>query len=182
VRSVLAVALAIGLVAYPDKTRPMIINFMGMFWLASGIVSLRWGIRGGRPNRVPLAAGIIGVIAGIAILTRLFYLSELGSARDTVGAYALGLIMVGTGVLHLVHGFRGDQLAPWGTRILGALEVVLGIILLLVATSVLGKTPTVTGVAFFLAAGWAFIGAGVLMTQALRSRRLAETKEEAGED
>ena len=40
-RGLLAVTLGVALVFQPDKTRPILANFMGMFWLASGIVSLR---------------------------------------------------------------------------------------------------------------------------------------------
>ena len=39
----LATALGLALILQPDKARPMLINFMGVFWLAAGIVSLRWG-------------------------------------------------------------------------------------------------------------------------------------------
>jgi uncharacterized membrane protein HdeD (DUF308 family) len=36
-RSLLAVALGLALVLKPEKTRPMLVNFMGMFWLMAGI-------------------------------------------------------------------------------------------------------------------------------------------------
>ena len=41
-RSVLAVALGLALILQPEKTRPMLVNFMGMFWLMAGVMSLRW--------------------------------------------------------------------------------------------------------------------------------------------
>jgi uncharacterized membrane protein HdeD (DUF308 family) len=44
--------------------------FIGTFWLASGIVSLRWGTIGERARGWPLLAGVIGVLAGFGILSR----------------------------------------------------------------------------------------------------------------
>ena len=41
IRGMLAVTLGLVLFFKPDKTRLMLANFMGMFWLASGIISLR---------------------------------------------------------------------------------------------------------------------------------------------
>jgi uncharacterized membrane protein HdeD (DUF308 family) len=35
-RSVLALALGLALVLEPDRTRPFLVNFIGVFWLASG--------------------------------------------------------------------------------------------------------------------------------------------------
>ena len=40
-RGLMAITLGLVLLFQPDKTRPMLGNFMGMFWLASGIISLR---------------------------------------------------------------------------------------------------------------------------------------------
>ena len=48
VRGMLAITLGVALVFWPDKARPILVNFMGMFWLVSGIVSLRWGVHGER--------------------------------------------------------------------------------------------------------------------------------------
>jgi uncharacterized membrane protein HdeD (DUF308 family) len=51
IRGILAVSLGVMLVFQPEKTRPMLGNFMGMFWLVSGIFSLRWGASGERAQR-----------------------------------------------------------------------------------------------------------------------------------
>ena len=40
---VLAVTLGVTLLFWPDKARPMLTSSKGMFWLVSGVVSLRWG-------------------------------------------------------------------------------------------------------------------------------------------
>jgi uncharacterized membrane protein HdeD (DUF308 family) len=54
VRGLLAIALGVSLILWPDKARPMLVNFMGMFWLVSGIVSLRWGVHGERARGLSL--------------------------------------------------------------------------------------------------------------------------------
>ena len=60
IRGILAVALGVGLLLSPEKALPILGNFMGMFWLASGVISLRWGAVGERPRRIAVLAGIIG--------------------------------------------------------------------------------------------------------------------------
>lgn len=56
VRGMLAISLGIALVFQPDKARPGLVSFMGMFWLFSGIVSLRWGVHGERARGLSLLA------------------------------------------------------------------------------------------------------------------------------
>ena len=69
VRGMLAVTLGVALVYWPDKARPILVNFMGMFWLVSGIVSLRWGVHGERAKGLSLLAGATGVLAGTGMLS-----------------------------------------------------------------------------------------------------------------
>jgi len=44
----IAAALGLALILPPEKTPPRLVNFMGMFWLMAGMVSLRWGTDGER--------------------------------------------------------------------------------------------------------------------------------------
>lgn len=62
-RGLLAITLGVVLVFYPDKTRWILGNFMGMFWLVSGFMSLRWSATGERARGWALLAGIVGVLA-----------------------------------------------------------------------------------------------------------------------
>ena len=77
-RSVLATALGLALILQPEKTRPMLINFMGMFWLMAGVMSLRWGANGERARRVSVVAGIVGITAGVLVLARFVIISVVG--------------------------------------------------------------------------------------------------------
>ncbi len=66
VRGILATLLGLALLVQPDRARPLLVNFMGMFWLASGIMSVRWGASGQPTRQIwPILAGIAGIIAGI---------------------------------------------------------------------------------------------------------------------
>jgi uncharacterized membrane protein HdeD (DUF308 family) len=173
-RSVLAVALGLALILHPDKTRPMLINFMGMFWLMAGIMSLRWGTNGERAQRVSVVAGIVGIMAGGVVLARLLIVDALG--QQVVYVILGGLITL----IGLVHVFEGDRTGPdrqrrrsWTGALLGAFEIGLGLVLLLWREEL--------GLLFYaMVTMWAFIAAFVLLRQALRQRaRLAASPEES---
>ena len=166
VRGLLATFLGIALIFQQDKTRPFLVNFMGMFWLASGIMSLRWGASGRRARRLSLAAGIIGILGGILVLTRNL---ASGFLAEVVVLYILGGIIVLTGIIHTVGGFRvGEETErhwSWTSLLLGIFEIILGTLLLL--------SPTDLGRGVFLTASiWAFVGAFMLIGDALRQRAL----------
>jgi uncharacterized membrane protein HdeD (DUF308 family) len=177
VRGILAVSLGTALLFQPEKTLPMLGNFMGMFWLASGIISLRWGASGERPHRFAVLAGVIGVLAGIAMLTRSF--TRTWVPEDILFSL-LGVVVLLTGVLHVFGGFRvgeGDH-RKWSLTafLLGAFEIVLGILLIV--------EPYGRSTFFYLAVViWALVGGFILITDAIRLRRahqreIADGKEE----
>ena len=78
IRGMLAITLGVALLFWPDKARPILVNFMGMFWLVSGIVSLRWGVHGERARGLSLLAGAAGVLAGVGMLSRRLYPGHRG--------------------------------------------------------------------------------------------------------
>lgn len=163
-RGVLATLLGIALIFQPDKTRPMLVNFMGMFWLASGIMSLRWGASGRRARRRSLVAGVIGILGGLVVLTREV---SRGFLEETVVIYILGTVIVLTGLIHAVGGFRvGEETEhqwSWTSLLLGIFEIVLGALLL--------TSPSDPGPGIFVAASlWAFVGGIMLFGEALRQR------------
>jgi uncharacterized membrane protein HdeD (DUF308 family) len=136
-----------------------------MYWLGSGLISLRWGVGGRRSKGVWLAAGIIGVLAGLAMLSRSVTRSVL---PETTLFYVLGLVILFTGLLHIFGGFRtGESLSrEWSVAslLLGVFEVVLGLVMI--------STPTQFGPALHLAAGaWALLGGTILIGDAMRVRR-----------
>jgi uncharacterized membrane protein HdeD (DUF308 family) len=165
IRGLLAVALGVALLAQPEKTRPMLANFMGMFWLVSGLISLRWGVSGQRSTGLWLVAGIIGVLAGIGMLTRGVAKSWV---REDVFTSVLGLVIALTGIIHIFGGFRtGPDLGrqqSWSALLLGIFEIILGLLLV--------GAPLERGTGIYLAATvWALVGGFILIADAMAVRR-----------
>lgn len=171
-RGMLAVALGVALFFQPDKARPMLVNYMGMFWLTSGIVSLRWGVHGERARGLSLLAGAIGVLAGVGMLTRRW---TTGVENEEILLTTLGLAILLTGLMHTFGGFRTGpeqtHLAgrkrkwSWTSFLLGLFEMVLGLLLVI--------SPLERGqVVYTVVSIWAFAGGATLLGDAVRLRRL----------
>ena len=185
IRGLLAVSLGVVLIFQPDKARPMLVNFMGMFWLVSGIVSLRWGVRGERAKGLSLLAGAAGVLAGIGMLSRRF---TTGMVGEDVLISVMGLIILLTGLMHIFGGFRTGPVETqpvsqnrfrglprtwsWTAFLLGLFEIVLGVILVIAP---MGRGPLI----YFAASVWALVGGTILLGDAVRLRRLRQTAQRA---
>lgn len=173
-RGLFAVTLGIALIFQQDKTRPILGNFMGMYWLASGIVSLRFGATGRRARGLPLLAGVVGVFAGVAMLGR-----SVASEYVVEGIIfaVLGIMIILTGFLHIFGGFRTElgerRRWSWKSFLLGLFEIVLGVLLIV--------EPLEQGTFVYIAASvWALIGGLILVGDALRIRQqanLSQTKD-----
>lgn len=163
-RSILALFLGLALILQPDKARPMLVNFMGMFWLAAGIMSLRWSASGERARRMSVVVGIVSIVAGLLILGR-FLLSQLVGEAPII--LLLGVIIVLTGLVHVFEGFRTgsdrQRQRSWTSTILGAFEIVLGLAVLVWRDDFGPFFYTVVTI-------WAFGAAFVLLSEALRQR------------
>lgn len=177
IRGILAIALGVALLFWPNKAQPVLINFMGMFWLLSGIVSLRWGIHGERARGVSLLAGAIGVLAGMGMLTSHF---TTGMASRDILRSVLSLIIFLTGLMHVIGGFRTGPVEThlfsqnrkwsWTAFLLGFFEMVLGMMLLI--------SPLDRGrVVYFAASVWALLGGVILIGEAVRLRRIRQRLE-----
>ena len=166
IRGLLATFLGLALVFQPDKARPMLVNFMGMFWLASGLMSVRWGATGHATRRPwPILAGIAGIIAGLLALTR--HLTA-GILNELVILNLLGGVMILTGIIHISGGFRigkHERHRTWASVLLGAFEIILGGLALLAQSLEFGR-------AFYWSLTiWALAGGFLLFADALALRR-----------
>lgn len=176
IRGMLAITLGVALIFWPDKARPILTNFMGMFWLVSGIVSLRWGVHGERARGLSLLAGAAGFLAGIGMLSRRF---TQGMVGEDVLLSVIGLIILLTGLMHIFGGFRtGPEVShlfsenrkwSWTAFLLGVFEMVLG---LLLVVEPLGRGPLV----YFAASFWALVGGAILLGDAVRLRRIRQRR------
>jgi uncharacterized membrane protein HdeD (DUF308 family) len=169
-RSVLAVTLGLALILQPDKARPMVLNFMGLFWLTAGIMNLRWGTNGERARRLSVVIGSVGIVAGALVLGR-FLLSQL-MGQELI-ELVLGITIVLTGLVHVFEGVRtgtgSQRQRSWTSTALGAFEVVLGLVVLIWRDE-FGATFYVVVIV------WAFVAAFVLLSEALRQRARAKLR------
>lgn len=173
IRALLAFALGISLLFIPDKTHKMLGNFMGMFWLMSGILLVRQEIHLKR-SRLFLVLGIVGALTGLMMVTR--GVSSRWVAQDVVNNI-LGAVILLTGILHVTGGFQFGRKAMMGRTgvsiILGVFEIGLGIMLLL-------TEPGLDQRVYLAATLWALVGGTLLLIDAIRQRRQEKTAQEPG--
>jgi uncharacterized membrane protein HdeD (DUF308 family) len=163
-RAVLAFGIGLALLLTPGGGESALATFMGIYWLASGISSLAWAYRGPFLRRMAFVAGIVGVATGTLVLSH-----ELLGTRivppDRV-LPAIGTVIVLTGALHLAGGFMVGELGdrwPTGHLLLGAMELVLGVVLMLSPQ----RLELIDGIATI----WAFLAGSLLAFDAYRAHR-----------
>ncbi len=160
-RAGLAVVLGVALIFQPDKTRSMLVNFMGMFWLMTGLMSLSWGARHKAYRRRASFVGSLSVLTGLLVLLRNLM---RGWLDETFVVVLLAMVMILTGMLHVTEGIpnvrEGRRQRSRASFMLGIFELALGAVLL--------YTPLDTGpVVYGLATLWALAGGVLLFGEAL---------------
>ena len=160
VRGAMAIVLGLALALERDRAPGALANFMGVYWILNGVVTLQWGLMA-EPRRrlLPFAAGAIGVVTGAVVL--------MLNVGTTYLLSFLGLVIALTGVAHLLGGFEFADVSGRGWRPgvpLGILEVGLGATL--IVTSGQGGSLST-----WLASAWALLGGTVLIFDALLIRR-----------
>jgi len=133
IQGIFAVLIGLLLVISPGVTTFVLIQFLGFYWLISGIFGIvsifidssLWGWK--------LFAGILGILAGI-IQNPLWSTLIVPSTLVII----LGVEGIIIGVVNLIQAFSGGG---WGVGILGALSILFGI--LLVANPLVGAATLV---------------------------------------
>ena len=170
IRATLAFSLGVTMLLMPDKTGPKLANFIGMYWLIGSILSLRWDASGRRARGLSLLSAVVGVIAGLILLSRGL---TLGWAAEATFFFMLGLVILLTGLIHVFGGVKTGRDAArkwsWASFLLGIFEVVLG---LLVVIRPLARGPLIS----LSASIWALLGGLILIGDAIRIRRLGQKK------
>jgi len=170
IRAAFAVILGFSLLVIPEKTSAMLLNFMGMFWITSGIVSIRQELHPDG-NRLMLVVGFIGVLAGMLMIVRKLTHHLLS---ENLVIILLGTIISLTGILHVGSGFRFGKQAIHGRTtlsvMLGIFELILG---MLIIFSDGGGSPTIYWVAII----WSLLGGSLLIGDAFRQRRQRKSNE-----
>ncbi|MEA3326633.1 MAG: DUF308 domain-containing protein [Chloroflexota bacterium] len=124
VQGIFSILIGLLLVTYPAATTAVIVQFIGIYWLVTGIFSLvaifvdktMWGWK--------LFAGILGILAGLAIMQHPLWSAVL---LPTVLVIFLGVDGLIIGVVSLIAAFKGGG---WAAGILGGLSIVFGLLLL----------------------------------------------------
>jgi len=142
---IIAIIAGLFLLYSPVVTTILLIQILGIFWLAGGIISILGALIFSGNRWWKLLSGILGIIAGVAILTYPIYSPFIILTFFVIFIGAWAII---TGVVKLAWAFKGGG---WGMGILGILTIILG--LLLLTNSLVGALvlPWVFG--FFLILG-----------------------------
>ncbi len=142
IEGIAALIIGIFFVTAPGGTSVFAVTVLGFYFLIRGIIAL---IEIFLPDRVTpwgwlLFLGILGIIAGLAVLRHPLYATALVGTTLIIFIACLALIM---GFVGVVMAFVG---AGWGSGILGALSIIIAVILFM---NVIGATlllPLVIGI------------------------------------
>jgi uncharacterized membrane protein HdeD (DUF308 family) len=142
---VIAILVGLFLLYSPAVTTIFLIQILGIFWLAGGILSVLGAFIFSGNRLWKLLGGVLSIIAGIVILTYPIY-SPL--VVLTLFVIFVGVWAIITGAVRLIGGLKGEG---WGTGILGILTIILGLLLLTNTLAGALALPWVFG--FFLIIG-----------------------------
>ena len=153
VQGIIALLVGVALLASPGKTMLVIITFLGAYWLVSGffsLISIFWD----RSNTLwKVILGIIGIIAGLAILAYPIYSTFMVPYVFTIMVGFLGLFY---GVIALIGAFTGKG---WGIGILGLLSIIFGCLILAEPVAATIAVPFVFGLIGIVFGFAAIVGA-----------------------
>jgi uncharacterized membrane protein HdeD (DUF308 family) len=166
VRGIFSLLLGIA-VLFTQDNRAMLANFIGVYWLLSGLLTIRWAVtvRWLRGSRIGLAAGCLSVIAALLVLLRT-QLQDVIAPSTLINV--LGAAAVLTGSLRLLGAFeierRTGRRWTFGGLALGSVEVVLGLVLIVTN----GENERVLSIVF---ATWGLVGGCLLLIEGFGLRR-----------
>jgi uncharacterized membrane protein HdeD (DUF308 family) len=140
IQGISALIIGIFLLTAPLATTFFLVQFLGVYWLVSGIFQIvaifvdqtAWGWK--------LFAGILGVLAGFAVINHPLLAPFLVT---NVLVIILGIQGIIVGIIGLVQAFQG---AGWGAGIMGGLSILFGILLLASPFAAALALPWVFGV------------------------------------
>src|SRR5215471_4845899 len=141
VEGIIALIFGIFLITAPGSTSVFLVTVLGFYWLIRGIFAIveiflpntgtHWGWL--------LFMGILGIIAGMAVLHHPLYATVFVGTFLIVFLAIDGLIM---GIMGLIRAFTG---AGWGPGILGILTIIIAILLFANINGAVQALPIVIG-------------------------------------
>lgn len=172
IRGISTISIGLLLIFYPEKSRVILGNMMGFFWLISGVALLRRSkndslvqMVGSRTTRI---IAIVGVLAGLLVVTRSFSRQVVPEGTLIV---LLGTVIMLTGVMHVMSEIRIGGVTKSRHRglhfLLGIFEIVFGLTLVL---SPLDRSPA----SYWIATIWALIFGVLVIGDAISQRAQAQ--------
>lgn len=161
IEGIAVVLLGLFLLLRPSITAVVLVQFIGVWWLVQGVVSLvglfgdrsQWGLK--------LLMGVLGIVAGALVIAQPLLSPIIMGAIYIVILGVNGLIM---GVVELYRAFTGGG---WPVGLLGAFSVLISILLLASPVATAFAIPFVFGVlALFFGTG-SIVGAFKLKSLAV---------------
>jgi uncharacterized membrane protein HdeD (DUF308 family) len=154
-QGIAGILLGLMLITAPGATLVALVTFLGFYWLITGVLSLvRVFVDRSIPWIWSLLSGVVGILAGLLVLRHPLLATVTVPTVLVIILGVQGLIM---GVVEIIESFKGGGV---GSFILGALNIVIGLLLLsqpiaaaLVAPLVFGVLLLVQGIAHII---WAF--------------------------
>jgi uncharacterized membrane protein HdeD (DUF308 family) len=142
---IIAIIAGLFLLYEPVITTILLIQILGIFWLAGGIVSVIGALIFPENRWWKLLSGILSIIAGVVIL---MYPIISPFIVLTLFVIFIGAWAIVTGAVKLAWGLKGGG---WGMGILGILTIILGLLLLTNSLAGILILPWIFG--FFLIIG-----------------------------
>jgi uncharacterized membrane protein HdeD (DUF308 family) len=147
IQGVAGILLGLLLLTAPGVSSLIIVQFLAIYWLVSGIIGLvsliwdrtQWGWK--------VAGGVLGIVAGVAVMRHPMYATVLVGTTLVV---FMGILALAFGVMNLVRAFSAG--GGWGMGLLGALDVIIGLFLIFNPLAGAIALPIVLG-AFLLVGG-----------------------------
>ncbi|HEY7847317.1 MAG TPA: DUF308 domain-containing protein [Candidatus Limnocylindria bacterium] len=151
IQGVAGILLGLMLLLAPGASTVILIQFLAIYWLISGVIGLtsliwdrtQWGWK--------VFGGILGIVAGVAVIRHPMYATVL--VVETLVIF-MGILALAFGVMNLVRAFTAG--GGWGLGLLGAVDVLIGLVLIFNPVPAGIALPIVLG-AFILVGGIASI-------------------------
>ena len=127
-QGIAVIILGIFLISAPGMTTVALVGVLGLFLLALGLLAIVRIFLGGAQARShwvwSLLVGVLGILAGILVLQNLLFSTVI---IPTTLVVLVGVIAIVMGIVDVVRGFRGGG---WSAFLVGALDLIIGFLLL----------------------------------------------------
>ena len=135
------IILGLMLLTEPGATMVALTTFLGFYWLILGVLALvRVFVDRSTPWIWSLLSGIVGILAGLFVLRHPLVAALTVPTILVIILGVQGLVM---GVIEIIGGFKGGGVGPF---ILGAINVLVGLLLLGSPVAAAFAVPLVFGV------------------------------------